>query len=109
MKSSVKVKIFNSLKAWHHEREDLVPLNNDGDLDLRELESFLGYTGQCVCQVSAAALHMHRSASSPKVFNPRNHRVVVEYRSGILKGYDLDYLTHDSEFLCLLKVAVITK
>lgn len=55
---TIQVRIFNSIKAWRHEREESVPLNHNGDLDLREVDRLLGYTGQSICQVSEG-LAMH--------------------------------------------------
>lgn len=46
------VKIYASVKAWHPEREEVVTLDHNGDLDIQRVESLLGYSGQFVCKVS---------------------------------------------------------
>lgn len=100
--SCVKVRIFNEIKAWHHNREESVPLNNFGDLDLREIENILGY----VCKVSVASDIFDMKSSHLQlyeVFNPKNCRVVKYAATNVLKKCDLDFLIRDSGFLSLLK------
>lgn len=51
-RETVRVKVFESTKAWHHEREEKVLLDKEGNLDLREVERILGYSGKYTCKVS---------------------------------------------------------
>jgi hypothetical protein len=89
----IQVRIHKSRQDWDHMEERLVPLEQNGDLNLRSIARPEGLVGDC--RVSWSSCHEFQSltgTSAIQVIDPKNRAPLYEYRPGFVLAEDIPRL-----------------